>query len=101
MQVFPIGTELAEQHGRTNEVGMRAGNVTQSQGTALIPGDLINRKQDYRANRREIIRPYRSASHYLPACPPSLHNASWWALRSAPFLDSELSPSCESSGAAA
>lgn len=47
---------------------MRAGDVTQSQGTALIPGDLINRKQDYRANRREITRPHRSAS-YLPACP--------------------------------
>ena len=66
-------------------------DVTQSLGTALIPGDLINRKQDYRANRREITPP-PTASTYVRACPLWLHNASWWWLRSTPFLDLELSP---------
>lgn len=66
-------------------------DATQSLGTALIPGDLINRKQDYRANRREITPP-PTASTYVRACPLWLHNASWWWLRSTPFLDLELSP---------
>lgn len=62
-------------------------------GDCVNSGDLINRKQDYRANRRKITRPRRSRlSAGLCPLSRSIMHPDGRALRSASFPDTELSP---------